>query len=334
MNWTSFLLEVVTLAGIYGVLCLSLNLQFGLTGLINFGIVAYFAAGAYAYALITQPPPGDFSTYTIGLDMPMVVGFIGAGLAGALFAVATGWPSLRLRGEYLALTTFAFAEVLHSLLLNASTITNGSVGLTGVDRPLRDVFPGLDYRLVFAGLVLLFLAVCFLMSQRLATSPFGAGLKALRDDELSASMGGKKVRLLRLQVFVFGALMAGFAGAFYAWYTTVVSPDLFSAEVTFVVFIALVLGGVGSNLGAVVGAAVLIGFEELIRFLEFDPSIEARVSGMRVALTGLLLAILLRLRPRPGEGPLGERLLALRRRLLPQGRGDQSPAPASSEGSP
>lgn len=305
MNWYAFLLSVVTLAGIYGILCLALNLQFGYAGLINFGIVAYFAVGAYAYVIITGAAPGEFDTYRFGFEQPFWVGIIGAGVAAGLFALLTGWPSLRLRGDYLALTTFAFAEGLHAFLLNERRVSNGTVGFTGIDSPVRDLAGSGDYQLVFALVVTVCLVVAYLLAERLGRAPFGRALKALHDDELAASLAGKNVRRLRLHVFLFGAVLSGLAGVLYAWHLTLVKADLFTAEVTFVVFIALVLGGVGWNRGAVLGAFILIGFEEIIRFLDLGTEAEARLSAIRVALTGLLLIVLLRLRPRPGEGRLG-----------------------------
>jgi branched-chain amino acid transport system permease protein len=306
MSWVSFLLSVLTLAGIYGIITLGLNLQFGYAGLINFGIVAYFAVGAYTYVILTGAAPTEFDAYRLGFEQPVWVGVVGAAVASGLFALLTGWPSLRLRGDYLALTTFAFAEGLHAFLLNERRVSNGTVGFTGVESPVRDLAGTADYKLVFALVVVACLLVTYIVCERLGRAPFGRALKALRDDELAASLAGKDVRRLRLNVFVFGAVIIGLAGVLYTWHLTLVKPDLFAAEVTFVAFIALVLGGVGSNKGAVIGACVLIGFEELIRFLDLGTDLEARLSAIRVAMTGLLLIVLLRLRPAPGQGRLGE----------------------------
>jgi branched-chain amino acid transport system permease protein len=306
VNWSAFLLSVITLAGIYGIMCIALNLQFGYAGLINFGIVAYFAVGAYAYVILTMPAPSEFDTYRLGFELPVWIGIIGAVVASGLFALLTGWPSLRLRGDYLALTTFAFAEGLNAFLRNEGRVSNGTVGFTGVDSPVRDIAGADNYELVFAIVVVASLALAYLIAERLGRAPFGKALRALRDDELAATLAGKDVRRLRLDVFVLGAVMTGLAGVLYAWHLTLVKPDSFSSEVTFVVFIALVLGGVGSNRGALLGAFILIGFEELIRFLDLGTDLEARLSAIRVAMTGLLLIVLLRLRPRPGEGRLGE----------------------------
>jgi branched-chain amino acid transport system permease protein len=338
VNWESFFLTVLTLSGIFGVLTLALNLQFGFAGLINFGIVAYFAVGAYTYVILTQPPPDLFDQYAFGFDLPMWAGFLGAGIAATLFALVTGWPCLRLRGEYLALTTFAFAEVLHSFIVNERALSNGTVGFSGLRPPLRDVIAGDAYAWLFCGAILAFLVLMFVVMSRLANSPFGRTLKAMRDDELSAELAGKSTQRMRLQAFLVGALFVGFAGVFYVWFTTLIRPTLFTAGVTFTVWIAFVLGGGGSNLrpiwsnvGAIVGIFILIGFEEIIRFVDFDPNIAARVSAIRVAVLGLLFIAVLRVRAQLGEGGLGRLARRTGAGLAAPGGSEVSAGPAGGE---
>lgn len=310
MNLTQLLITVVTVGGIYALLALALNLQLGYTGLINFGIVAYFAAGAYAYVVLVQPPPSGFDTYLFGFGLPIWVGLIGACAAGALFALITGWPCLRLRGEYLALTTFAFAEVLGSLITNADSITNGTLGFTNLVQPLEDAVAPEDYGWLLAGLVAAVVVIVYLFIRRLTGSSYGNVLKAVRDDELAAVLAGKRVKRLRLQSFVIGAVVSGLAGAIYTWYTTVASPGLFSADITFTVFIILTLGGIGSNLGAVLGAFILIAFQETVRGLATNPVIAQRVGSVVVALEGLMFLVVLRYFP----GGAAEALTRLRHR--------------------
>lgn len=292
----SVLLTIIVIAGIYGVMTVALNLQYGNAGLINFGIVAYFAAGSYAYVIATNRPPLPLDNYLWGFGFPMWVGFVFAGVAAVVLAAITAGPTLRLRGEYLALVTFAFAEVLHSILVNELRLSNGTVGFTGIDRPFRDLVSGSTYAYLFAAMVLVMLVLTYVAGQRIVNSPFGRTLRAIRDDEVAAELAEKPIAKMRLQIFLLSALLTGFAGALYAWYTTVVNPGLFTAEVTFVVWIALILGGAGSNRGAIVGAFVLVGFEEALRYLDFTPDVAARVSAVRGALVGLLLILLLRYR--------------------------------------
>ena len=291
------LLATITVGGIYALLTLGLNVQLGYAGLINFGVVAYFTAGAYAYVILVQPAPTGADTYKFGFEQPMWVGLIGAGLAAVVFALITGWPCLRLRGEYLALTTFAFAEVFGSLVTNTTGVTNGTLGFFGIQQPFSTVVSGPNYPWLLAGLIALALLFTFVVVQRITRSPFGMALQAIRDDEVAAIQAGKNVRRLRLQAFLIGAVIYGFAGAIYAWYTTVVSPDQFNADITFTVFIALTIGGIGSNLGAILGAVLLIGSQEVVASLATNPVIAEKAGAVQAALEGLLFLIILRAAP-------------------------------------
>ena len=316
----NLLISIITLGGIYALLTLALNVQLGYAGLINFGIVAYFTAGAYAYVVLTQPPPTELDTYKFGFSQPTWVGLVGAVAAATIFAAITGWPCLRLRGEYLALTTFAFAEVFGSLVTNTTSITNGTLGFFGIEQPLSNQFVPEAYPQVLAAMIAAVVIVVLLIVRRLLRAPFGQALLALRDDEIAAIQAGKNVRNLRLQAFLLGAAISGIAGALYTWYTTVASPEMFNAEITFAVFIALILGGVGSNYGAILGAGLLIGLQEVIRTLATNPAIAERTASVQAIVEGLLFILLLRLAP----GGLVEVI----RRMRPRRR--QSPLPQTS----
>jgi branched-chain amino acid transport system permease protein len=298
MNWAQLVTTVVTVGSILGVVTLVLNMQYGHAGMINFGVVAYFAAGAYTYVLLTQSPPSSLDQYVVGLDLPVWVGFLGAALAGLVFALVTGWPTLRLRGEYLALTTFAFAEVFHSFILNEQRFANGTRGLVGLERPLRDQITFVDYNIFFAAAALLFLVIVYLIFERIVRSPYGRTLEALRDEELALITVGKQSGRFRLEVFLFTAPFAAMAGAFYIWYTTLALPELFTAEVTFIVWIALILGGEGSNRGALIGIFLVVVFEELVRAIPFTTVRAAQIAAeVEVAALGLLLIVFLRWQP-------------------------------------
>ncbi|ARU02502.1 branched-chain amino acid ABC transporter permease [Yoonia vestfoldensis] len=232
MTIYAIIIATLTFGAIFSVLTLSLNLQYARGGMINFGTVAYFAAGAYAYAIFTQEPPSGLDQYRFGFDMPWYVGFLAAGVASLLFALVTGWPTLRLRGEYLALTTFAFAEVFHSLLLNERRIGNGSVGLANVERPDPTTL-GMSDTVGYALAAVVLMLVTAFVFNRLLKSPFGRTIDAVHDDEIAAQAVGKDDARIRLQVFIISAIPIGFAGALYAMITTLVAPAMFTAEVTF-----------------------------------------------------------------------------------------------------
>ncbi len=298
MGMWDLIFSVASLAAVYALLTLALNLHFGMAGLINFGIVAYFAVGAYGYALATQPPPSSIDSYIIGLGLPSWAGVLVGVAAAVLFALLTGAPTLRLRGEYLALTTFAFAEVLHSVLVNVGGLANGQRGLSSIFPPFYDSVPFTLYEeYILAGVLVLLVAV-FLLQAHLTRSPFGTTLRAIRDDELASQAVGKVVTSFRLKAFLAGAAIAGLAGILYAWQTTLVAPDLFTADVTFTAFIALVLGGVGSNRGAVVGAFVLFGITEALTLLPISAESFQVVSAIRSIVLGLIVVLILRLRPK------------------------------------
>jgi branched-chain amino acid transport system permease protein len=297
MNYEQLLLTVLTYGCLYSVMTVCLNLQYARGGMINFGTVAYFAAGAYAYAIFTQEPPKGLDQYLFGFNAPWWIGFIAAGVASLLFAIVTGWPTLRLRGEYLALTTFAFAEVLHSFLLNERRIGNGSVGLSNVDRPDFSVI-GLSENYAFMLTSVLLLILTSLLCRRILASPYGRAVDAVRDDEVAAEAVGKDVHRLRFEVFVISAIPIGFAGALYAMITTLVSPDLFTAEVTFFVWIALVLGGEHTIKGVILGTLALVTFEEVVRSLHFETVRAAEIAAsVEHMMTGVIFVMILRWQP-------------------------------------
>lgn len=297
MNLPQLILTVVMFGSLFSVLTLSLNLQYARGGMINFGMVAYFAAGAYAYAIVTQEPPHGLDQYWFGFGAPWWMGFLAAGVASMAFAVLTGWPTLRLRGEYLALTTFAFAEVLHSFLLNERRIGNGSLGLSNVYRPDTEWLGVSDKYVYAAAALLLMLATAFVYRQILS-SPYGRAIDAVRDDEVAAEAIGKDISRLRFQVFIISAIPVGFAGALYAMVTTLVSPELFTAEVTFFIWIALALGGERTILGAILGTIVLVLFQEVVRAIPFETVRSAQIAASAEnVLKGLLFILVLRWQP-------------------------------------
>lgn len=297
MNLFQLVLTTLTYGCLFSVLTLALNLQYARGGMINFGTVAYFAAGAYAYAIFTQEPPSGLDQYWFGFDAPWWAGLIAAGFASMLFAIITGWPTLRLRGEYLALTTFAFAEVLHSFLLNERRIGNGSVGLSNVERPGSGLL-GVPDSYLYAAAAALLMIVTMLAFRRLLNSPYGRAVDAVRDDEIAAEAVGKNIKRLRFEVFVISAVPVGFAGALYAMITTLVSPSLFTAEVTFFVWIALVLGGERTIFGAIAGTIALVLFQELVRAFPFESVRSAQVAAsVEHMLTGVIFILILRWQP-------------------------------------
>lgn len=305
MNFLQLALTVITLGSILGVVVMALNLQYGHGGMVNLGLVAYFAAGAYAYAITTQPPPSGVDQYVVGLDWSPWAGLLMAGLAAFLFALITGPPSLRLRGEYLAITTFAFAEVFRSLIINERRIANGTLGLAGIERPYQEAITFTEYDYVFAVAAALFAVATFIVLHRIVASPYGRLMEAVRDDDVAVVTSGKSVRRVRLSVFLLSAVFVGWAGAFYVTYTTFATPSLFTASFTFSIFVALVFGGVGSFWRAMGGIFFIILFEELVRSVPFSTLRAAQIAtGLQISAFGLLLILFLRWQPFVRWNPL------------------------------
>lgn len=307
-GWLLLIAGVVTIAAIYAMLSLALNIEGGIAGLWDLGIVSFFGVGAYTYVILTAGPPGPQHKYLYGLGLPLWAGFVAAGVVGALFAYLIGLPSLKLRHEYFLITTLAFAEVTRELLTNEAWLTNGVAGMYRLPQPFRPYFSANGYQLFFAVLMLAMLAVVFWVARRVLRSPFGRTLKALRENELVAMSAGKDVFRFRLKAFVLSGALAAMAGPAYVWYGTLVVPHQFSSDITFTVWTALVLGGIGNNIGAVAGAFFLVVAQESLRFLQVDAQMALVLANLRVALLGAILILVMRFMP---QGLIPERQLKL-----------------------
>ncbi len=305
MNLGVFISGVVVVIGIYAILALSLNLKFGITGLIDLGIVGYFAVGAYTFVLVTAPHPTDANVYTIGLGLPLWVGMIVAPLVSGLVALLVGMPALRLSGEYLAIATYAFAEVVRAVATNEEWLTNGVVGFNNLQKPFRGQFAsGNVYQYFYMTLVLVALLLIFLALSRLHWGPFGRALRAVRENEEVALSVGKNITRLRMKSFVLGGVISGVAACFYVTYASLIVPTMFVSEVTWTVWIALVIGGTGNYKGAILGTAVLVTAQELTRFFQASADLAPMLAASRFIAMGLILILIIRFRP---KGILPER---------------------------
>jgi len=307
-----FLVGLLTLALIYGLLALALNLQFGVTGLLNFGHVAFFAVGAFASAIVTLPPPGSAAylqaaaQYHVGLGLPVPVGFLLAGVAGGVLALLIGATSVRLSSHYLAVATFAMAEIVRSVLTNADWLTGGEFGIASVPQPLKNgAVPASVYPYAYLAGTVLVVAALLALTVRLTESPYGRALRSVRDDETAARALGKPTPLLKLGAFVAGGVLAGFAGSLWTHSLGVVHVGQFVPIVTFEVWLAVLMGGSGNAFGAVLGALVLMTITQGTRFLGDVPLLSGLtrsnpsfVPSLRFVLIGLLLIAVVRFFPR------------------------------------
>ncbi len=291
---TAYLVAVGIIALIYMLLTIGLNLQYGYTGLINFGVVAFFAIGAYASALLTLA------------GWPLVPAFMVAMIVAGIAAYPIGLLSLRLSDDYLAVVTLGFSEVVRLVIQQEQWLTNGVQGLPGIPRMFESLGVG-DYADVatLGALALCNLAAIGLMLH-LARSPYGRLIQAIRDDEVAVEAIGKDPRRLKVQVFMLGAGLAGLAGGFYAHFITYLSPDQFLPLVTFYVWIAMIIGGTGRTTGAVAGSLILMVFLEGSRFArDWVPGVsEVQMASVRLALVGLALILFTLYRP---QGIMGSR---------------------------
>ncbi|MGB0468201.1 MAG: high-affinity branched-chain amino acid ABC transporter permease LivM [Pontibacterium sp.] len=290
--------DLATLTLIYIMLGLGLNIVVGLAGLLDLGFVAFYAVGAYTYALLSQ-----YFGLSFWACLP-----ISAGLA-ALFGFLLGFPVLRLRGDYLAIVTLGFGEIIRILLNNWTAVTGGPNGISGIAKPslfgleftrrakeegnttFHDFF-GIDYsssyKVIFLYLIAVLLVIFVIyVINRLMRMPIGRAWEALREDEIACRSLGLNRTLIKLSAFTIGASTAGFAGAFFAARQGFISPESFIFIESAIILAIVVLGGMGSQTGVILAAIVMTILPELAR--EF--------SEYRMLLFGLMMVVMMRWRP-------------------------------------
>jgi len=284
----AYLVAMLVFAGFYALMALGLNVIWGLTGMVNLGLVGFFALGAYASALLTTK---------FGWPMPLgwLAGAVVAAAAGGMMALIVA----RLRGDYLAIVTLGFAEVIRLVASNEIWLTNGTDGISGIPGPWRgDVSPQ-GFNLIFLALVWSAVAIAFVLLARLSHAPFGRVLRAIREDEDVAAVAGKPVLWFKVRAFIIGASVLGVAGALYAHYNAYIAPEGFAPLLTIYIVLALTAGGVGSMRGAVIGAIFLMALIEGTRFLAAEiPGVSpVQKAALREGIIALTLILLLRFRP-------------------------------------
>lgn len=281
VNPDPYQLDVLTTALLYALLALGLNLIVGLTGLLHLGYAAFFAIGAYTYGLL--------SVYG---HWPFWLGLIPAMLMAGFGGVALGVPALRVRGDYLAIVTLGFGEITRIVFINLERWTGGPNGLVGIAHP-RIWMPGhgvVDFGVESAPyyyLVCIATALVAALCVRLSRSRIGRAWIAIREDELAASCVGIPILQLKLLAQGCGGAIAGLAGAIFAAKQGTVTPDSFDFILSVMILAMVVLGGLGSIRGAIIGALILGSLPELLRSFE----------QYRMLLFGLSMIIIMRLRP-------------------------------------
>jgi len=285
----------LTQAGIYAVLALGLNVQYGLTGQINIGIAGFFAVGAYTSAILTT---ATSTAHLGGFDLPFLVGIAGAMATSAVVAVGIGWVTMRLRSDYLAIATIGIAEIIRLLFKNEDWLTNGVRGVPGIPRPFVETLGANP--LVSLGVVTAFVLLAYWLVEQARRSPWGRVLRAIRENEDGVMAAGKNVARFRLQAFVFGSSLMGMAGGLYAHFIGFISPEAFMPLYgTFLVWVMLIAGGAGNNRGAVLGAFAIWMLWSATQFLTDALGAEyaTQAGALRVLLIGVLLQVILIARP-------------------------------------
>jgi len=283
-----YIFHVLIMIALYSILGVSFNLILGYTGLIAMCHAAFFAIGAYTTALLGI----HFGTnFLLGILIGMVV--------TALISLLVAIPAIRVRDEYLIVTTLALLIIVYTVLMNWIDLTRGASGLTGIPRP--SVFgKQITTPAAFLPFMFGFAILCFLICWRIVHSPFGRILRAIREDEVATESLGKNVRAFKIWVFMCGGALASIAGSLFAHYMTYISPANFTVNDTILIFAVVIVGGAANAWGPVVGAAILVSVMEALRFMEISPTI---VGFTRQIAYGAVLILFMCFRP---QGILGE----------------------------
>jgi branched-chain amino acid transport system permease protein len=292
---------------IYVMLGWGLNIVVGLAGLLDLGYVAFYAVGAYAYALLAT---------TFGLSFWICLPL--AGILAAFWGIILGFPVLRLRGDYLAIVTLAFGEIIRMILINWVPVTGGYAGIASIPKvsffgiPFADEPGGfadtfhLEYSPIHRTIFLFYLILCLALltnfvTLRLRRLPIGRAWEALREDEIACRSLGINTRNTKLTAFALGALFGGFAGSFFSVRQGFVSPESFTFIVSATILAIVVLGGMGSQIGVALAAVVMIGGTEILREMEWTKHIfgaEFDPAQYRMLIFGMAMVIMMVLRPR------------------------------------
>ena len=280
-----YILDIIVFIGIFAIVALSLNLEYGFTGLGNFGKVAFFLIGAYTYALLIEAG--------LNFILCLIIAAVLSGLIGSLISL----PALRLREDYLAIVTLAFGEIIRLIVKAEHWIAHGVWGIT---IPPAIHWEGATIRMTIAthiGLVFLCLLICFILIQLVTNSPYGRAIRAIREDEVAAATLGKSRLKYKAQVFAMGSALAGLGGALFAQYIGFIEPYMFMPMLTFTVWIMVLVGGPANNWGAVLGAALVQLFDRGTKMVKDYLVVPVDPNNLQYILLGLLIIFILLYRP-------------------------------------
>jgi branched-chain amino acid transport system permease protein len=278
-------------------MAIGLQIHWGDTGIMNLAHASFFGLGAYTSVILTTPPrEGAVFNRVIGFDFPVLVGLVGAAVVAGLSGVLIATTSLRVEDDYLAVVSLGIAEIMNLIVGNEEWLTGGVQGISSV----KDLFStslALPYDYVYFGVMLVALTATYLVFSRLSRSPFGRVLRAIREDENVPEALGKRTTLYKFKSFGIGAAAAGFAGGLWAHFANTISTQLMSPNLTFLILTAIILGGVGSYLGAVFGTVLLMSLFQSVQYLPEGIPLGDSLTYLRVIVIGVVLILVMYYRP-------------------------------------
>lgn len=312
-----YLIPTLAVAGMWVLLTMALNVQWGYAGLINFSVAAFWGLGIYSAAVLTSP------NSPLGVELSPVVALLCAIIVSAVVATLIGIPTLKLRADYLAIVTLGFAEIIRMLIQNEDQITAGNRGLS-----VPSVLSGLPLTQGATNLLIITIGIVavYLVLRHIHRSPWGRILRTIRSDEELAAALGRNTYWFKMQAFVLGSVLMAIAGVFYAHHIRFVIPTDLQPITTFYVWVAVILGGTGSNRGAVVGGLAIVLIREGPRFINDFGMLPFSPGPFRLLLVGVLIIGLIRYRP-AGILPPRQEL------IWPPARDDETKQSGNSGGS-
>jgi len=346
LNLLIFITSTLVLYGVYLILSISLNLEYGFAGQPNFGKVFFFSVGAYAtgilvatlvsflagfngdiYSFAASTFRSDYATtHPLQVIGVFVLALVVAAVVGAIFGYLASYPALRLREDYLSITLLLIGEISRSFVRSTPSIAGGANGLGGIPNPFAWLDNGTAILAAYAALVMGIAGFVYWYANRIAESPYGRMLKSMRDDEGASNSLGKVVPRMKGQVLLVGSAMAGVAGCLYTFYLNYVSADSFITIWTINAWLMVILGGLANHKGAVVGALLITVLQTGTQFgiSALGISATAEVNYLRYIAISILLIVVLVFRP---KGLIPERP----QKVFAVPKTDAEPAVAASE---
>ena len=332
-----YLINLLIYAAVDATACLGLSQQFGVAGVTNFGFIIFQAAGGYVAAILALPASsanGGFQSYIGGLNLPFPLPWIGAAVAGGVIALPFAFlVGRRLRGDFAAVGLLVTAVLLNLLATNYRPLLNGDAGLSLIPAPFQGEFnpQSSGYQWIFAAGAIVVCALVYWLVRRITKSPYGRSLRAMRDNDTVADSLGKNLLSMRTAMLVTGGAIAGLSGGILVSYITTWSPAAWGYAETVVLFAAVIIGGAGNHLGAVLGAILVpVGFEEVTRYIPTSNNLPPNlIPSLEWVAIGLLIVTFLWVRP---QGILPERKRVLPVTARPDAGGGAGPGPAAPAG--